>query len=128
MKNKKGKRNEVEAFTFVNISSMSKINLHPQSDLAQTTTNTTQSTLPHTASITQPKVMNVVHREIDGDCISTLNKLANLNAVPSLPSIASESTTTSQTLDNSADDEVSYHSMLIDESDVVILELDDTFN
>lgn len=109
----------MEAFTFVDISSMSKAtssNLHPQSDLAQTTTNTVNTT--------QPKVMNVVHREIDGDRISTLNKLAN--AVPSLPSIASESTsTTSQTLDNSTNDEVSYHSMSIDEPDVAIPELDD---
>ena len=112
----------MEAFTFVDISSesMSKAtssNLHPQSDLAQTTTDTT---------LAQPKVMNIVHREIDGDRISTLNKLAN--AVPSLPSIASESTSTSQTLDNSTNDEVSYHSMLIDEPDVAIPELDDISN
>ena len=128
MKKRQGKRNGMDAFAFVDISSMSKANLHPQSDLlAQNTTNlnATQSTPPHT--VTQPKVVNVVHREIDGDHVSTLNMFANI--VPSLPSI--ESTSRSQILNNSANDEVSYesyHPMLIDESDVVIPELDDIVN
>ena len=124
-----GRRNEVEAFTFVNVSSRSKANLHPQSDLpTQITTNATQSTLPHT--IVQPKVVNVVHQEIDGDHISTFNMLAP-NAVPSLPSESIKSTSsTSQILNDSANDDVSYHPMLIDEleSDVMIPELDDIFN
>ena len=124
MKNKQGRRNEVEAFTFVNISSMSKANLHSQSD--QIATNATQSTQPHTSIIPQPKVVNIIHREIDGDRISTLNMLAN--AVPSLSSITSTSTTTSQIANISANDEVSYHPMLIDEPEVVIPELDDISN
>lgn len=125
MKKKQGRRNrdDVEAFNFVNVSSMSKTNLHSQSD--QITTNATQRTQPHT-TVTQPKVVNVIHREIDGDRISTLNILAN--AVPSLPSSSITSTSTSQILNNSANDEVSYHPMLIDEPDVMIPELDDISN
>ena len=102
---------------------MSKANIS-QSDLL--TQNATQSTLPHT--ITRPKVTNVVHREIDGDRISTLNVLTN--AAPSLPSIVSTSST-SQILNNSANDKVSYesyHPISIDEPDVMIPELDDIFN
>ena len=88
-----------------------------------------QSALPHT--VTYSKVTNVVHQEINEDCVSTLNTLKN--TVSSLPPITSESTSTSQILNNSVNNEVSYHPihpMLIDEPDLdtFIPELEDVTN
>jgi hypothetical protein len=125
MKRQRDRRNEAEAFTFVNTLIRSIADLCSQSNLLpQITTDTSQSTQPHT--ITYPKVTNVVHREIDGQRVSTLNTLKN--TVSSLPPITSTSTT--QNLNNPVNDEVSYHPMLIDEPDfdTVIPELENALN
>ena len=127
MKKKRDRRNEAEAFTFINstVSTTSKADLHSPSDsLPQTTTNTTQGTLPH--ATTYSKVVNVVHREINGDRVATFNTLKN--SVSHLPPIMS--TSTSQVMDNSVDDEVSYHPMFIDEPDLdtAVPELEDVIN
>ena len=145
-KRQRDRRNEAEPFTFVNISTTSTTDLHSQRNLlspsqttnllspsqttnllspSQTTTSTTQSALPHT--VTYSKVMNVTHREIDGDHVSTINMLKN--TVSSLPPITS-TTSTSQILNDSDNDEVSYHPMLFDEPDLdtLIPELEDVRN